>query len=173
MLAVVTFRLGTADDGAGMLAVHRGSIQAIDTIFYNETAKASWAFDLRAERYVKSMAEGEIFRLAIDEDQRIVGFCGIKAGEILGLYVHSEMQGQGIGRALLIDAESGLEDEGHQSSELVASLNAQAFYAAHGWEFGEYRTKMSRGGLEQPVALMRKFFVVSSRSAVEERALPA
>jgi ribosomal protein S18 acetylase RimI-like enzyme len=152
----VTFRAARLEDGAGMFAVHLAAIHAIEDQFYDQASRESWAFGLMPQGYGRSMAEGEIFELALDSASEIIGFCGMKNGEIFGLYVHPEAQGRGLGKALLQRAEKRLAIKGRYVAPLTASLNAKAFYEANGWQFVERREHKSRGGLIQPVAAMQK-----------------
>lgn len=152
----VIFRTATPEDGAAMLAIHLAAIQAIEDRFYDRATRESWAFGLTQEGYGRSMAEGENFELAQEASGKIVAFCGVKNGEVFGLYVHPESQGRGIGAALLKRGELRLRTASEASLPLTASLNAQAFYEAQGYRMIEHVDVKSRGGLMQRVARMSK-----------------
>ena len=139
-----------------MLAVHLAAIHAIEDHFYDRPNRESWAFGLAPEGYGRAMADGEIFELVEDASGKIIAFCGVKNGEVFGLYVHPDAQGRGIGKVLLQRAEARLVSEGYSVIPLTASLNARAFYEVHGWQFIEHREVKSRGGLIQAVAAMKK-----------------
>ena len=152
----VTFRKANPDDGTAMLEVHRAAIDAIDDQFYSHEHRESRAFGLTCDGYGRRMAEGEYLELAISRNGPVLGFCGIKNGEIFGLYVHPKGQGQGLGRQLLERGEARLASQGHAVLPLTASLNAQAFYERQGYRLVEMGQVKSRGGLMQVVARMTK-----------------
>ncbi len=150
------FRTGTTADGEAMLAVHLAAIHAIADRFYDSANRESWAFGLCADGYREEMAKGERFELALDSSGNVIAFCGVRDGEVQGLYVHPLAQGRGLGKALLQRAEARLAADGCGILPLTASLNARGFYEANGWQFIEQREHRSRGGLIQPVAAMQK-----------------
>jgi len=150
------FRDAVASDGAAMLAVHRAAIFAVPDRYYDEAMRRSWALGLTEDIYRQSMEGGETFELASDAKDRMVGFCGVKDGEVCGLYVHPDAQGEGVGSALLARAEARIAAAGKLRSRIVSSLNAQSFYESQGWTLTGFETRKSRGGEMQKVALMEK-----------------
>ena len=160
----IAFRPGRAEDGEGILAVHLAAIHAVEDAFYDEVNRESWAYGLSAEGYARAMQGGEIFEVAVAPDEIICGFCGVKDDEIMGLYVHPEWQGRGLGKALLKNGEERLTAAGNVELKLTASLNATAFYAANGWRLLGHSLVVSRGGLEQRVADMQKSFADAGRA---------
>lgn len=153
------FRDAVASDGPAMLALHRAAIFAVPDRFYDDAMRRSWASGLTGDSYRQSMTGGETFELASDGSGRVVGFCGVKDGEVCGLYVHPDVQGGGVGSALLARAEARIADAGNERSRIVASLNAQSFYESRGWTLSGFETRKSRGGDMQKVALMEKRLV--------------
>lgn len=152
----VIFREARPEDGAGMQAVHLAAIHAIEDRFYDRKTRESWAFGLKAEGYALSVAGGEKIDVAVREADGILAFCGRQDGELFGLFVYPKAQGLGIGSAFLSRVEMQFAAEERSEVELDASLNAQSFYEARGWNFIGFHEKKTRGGLMMRVARMAK-----------------
>ena len=85
------------------------------------------------------------------EDNQLPG--GI--GEVLAVYVLSEWQGRGVGRALLERLTSGLSTLGYRSAILWTLRDRRAtrrFYEANGWELDGAEDSLD---LQGPVHLVR------------------
>jgi putative acetyltransferase len=141
----------TPRDGAAMLSIHTRAIELVAVRDYGEDMARSWAHGLTAERYSRSMAEGEIFEVAVF-DGRVVGFCGHKNDEICSLYVHPDFGRRGIASSLLERALRVLQDRGHRRVIVDSSITASPFYQKHGFRLIRERTRMTRGGMEVPAA---------------------
>lgn len=68
------------------------------------------------------------------EGNRIVGFCDITDfGYLDRLYVHSEFQGKGAGKALCREAEKYAADYGNETVEVYGSITARPFFESLGY----------------------------------------
>jgi GNAT superfamily N-acetyltransferase len=87
-----------------------------------------------------------------ERDRRLVGTIGLEGNEIHALFVAPDAQGQGIGRSLMMFAESVARERGERELVLAASLTAAGFYQRMGF------TDPKPGGDEThgPLIIMRK-----------------
>jgi GNAT superfamily N-acetyltransferase len=144
-----------AGDGAALLAVHQAAIQGTSE-FYSQAERDSWASGLEASRYAQIYAADEKCLVAVDPEGNPVGFCSFAEDEVRGLFVHPDVQGKGIGKALLNTAESALLNAGRWPIKLEATISARAFYEKSGYKVTEETTGDSRGGLQLAVVKMQK-----------------
>lgn len=71
--------------------------------------------------------------VAVEENQ-IAGFCDITdSGYLDHLYVHSDFQGQGIGKALCSEAEKYAAAHGNNEITVYASITAKPFFEKMGY----------------------------------------
>ncbi|HUN31922.1 MAG TPA: GNAT family N-acetyltransferase [Trebonia sp.] len=116
-----------------------------------EKAQAMWAEALRRP--------GQTIVAATQDEppQAVVGFVGFQldqdgAGYVSSLYVSPNLQGGGVGRILLAEAERRLRDSGARTARLwVFEDNAptRAFYARQGWEPDGRRETLPEWGQPQ------------------------
>lgn len=150
-------RPGRPDDGEDLLRVHRDAILQLGTAAYSEAETESWCADLVAEGYGRAMTEeGEIFLVAVDATDRVIGFCSHRDDEIMALYVHPDRVRRGIASDLLRRAEAAIAAAGHERVRVTAALVARAFYECQGYRVAETRGWRSRGGLVIEVLDMTK-----------------
>ena len=154
----MTHRLRPLRDGddAALLAIHVGAIKAVDQAFYPLAERESWAHGLTPEDYVRARAGGEIFAVAVGEDDVPIGFCSWSGEHIIGLYVAADQQGRGIGTDFLAHGEAAVRDFGASGSSIHSSLSAVGFYEAHGYRITGHTNHASRGGLPMAGVLLEK-----------------
>jgi putative acetyltransferase len=162
--STIHYRPGTPEDGAAMLSIHTRAIELVAVRDYGEDMARSWAHGLTAEGYSRSMADGEIFEVAVC-DGRVIGFCGYKNDEICGLYVDPDFGRRGIASRLLEHAMQALRRQGHRRVIVDSSVTAVPFYRQHGFCVVKERTRMTRGGMEVPTADM-EWHAPDARDAV-------
>jgi GNAT superfamily N-acetyltransferase len=146
-------------DGAALARLHRRAIMAIPEAFYPIAERESWAHGLTNEGYARAVAGGEIIEVAVDGGDTPIAFCGRKDGEVCGLYVDPDHQGNGIGRALLERAEAAIVRAGHRRIVVRASLFAVPFYRSKGYAEVGHTQFTSRGGLVISATNLEKIIV--------------
>jgi GNAT superfamily N-acetyltransferase len=132
---------------------HRDSIQSIGPAFYSPDVVAYWQEAIAGELYLKAMAAGEVFFIAVgdvDGSRAVLGFAsdycveGPRHGT--SVYVRGRAARRGVGSALLATAEAHAVSNGATSIEIEASLAGVAFYRANGFvEVGRGETCLTTG----------------------------
>jgi GNAT superfamily N-acetyltransferase len=132
---------------------HRDSIESIGPAFYPQEIVAHWQEAIEGQLYLKAMAAGEVFFIAVGETdgrRAVLGFAsdhcaeGQKHGT--SVYVRGGSARQGIGSALLARAEVQAVSNGATSIEIEASLAGVAFYKTNGFiEVGRGKTRLTTG----------------------------
>jgi putative acetyltransferase len=112
--------------------MHVASIRAHCVRDYSAGQIEAWAGPKRPEQYVRAMAAGEVMFVA-EFAGRIVGFAGVAGPEIKAVYVAPGQTRRGVGRALLRAVEDHAAGAGALELRLESTLNAEPFYAAHGY----------------------------------------
>lgn len=134
-----TIRRAGETDADAIADAHRDSIRTIGPAFYSLDVVEAWASGLSRVTYVNAMRAGEIFFVAIGTGgpREILGFSTHRidgATHATAVYVRGTAARQGIGSALFREAEADAIRAGAGSLEVSASLAAEAFYRANGFE---------------------------------------
>lgn len=81
-------------------------------------------------------------------DDALVGVGGVhlETGQLLGVFVHPDHTGGGVGTALYEHLEARAREAGLATLTIRSALNAVAFYEACGFERSEERVAESAGG---------------------------
>jgi putative acetyltransferase len=157
-------------DAERIAVAHLDSIRSLGPLFYPPDVVNDWANGLTADVYLKAMAGGEIFFIAVAETSAahaVLGFAsdyrreGTQHGT--SVYVRGDMARQGIGTALLQRAEAEAISRGATSIHVEASLAGVEFYRANGFvEMSRGETHLMSG---RPIAcvFMEKALVSSER----------
>jgi putative acetyltransferase len=151
----VNFEIRRAElaDVEAIAAAHLDSIRSIGPRYYEPQVVSDWGAHVKGDMYVKAMAEGELFFLAIgtlDGTHDVLGFSSHRsdAGEHhTAVYVRGRASRLGIGSALFQRAEASAISAGATSIHVDASLAAVEFYKANGFEEhgrGEHRLQSGR-----------------------------
>ena len=146
----VILRPWDEEDGPAMADLHRRAILATTDEFYSQEQRESWAHGLDGKGYAKSAADGEIYIIAVDEDDKPLGFCGFKGNEICGLYVDPDHQGKGIGYKLALRAIANITQTTPDKLIIDSSLPAVGFYEQFGYRKVKEVTHDTRGGVKLP-----------------------
>jgi GNAT superfamily N-acetyltransferase len=88
----------------------------------------------REPRWREVAASGSL--RVFDQDGAVVGYAGVDADQLSGLYVDPPAQGAGVGGRLLADAEARLRAAGHARAWLwvfEANAHGRHFYERRGW----------------------------------------
>lgn len=146
---MITIRPATIADAAGIGRVHVDSWRTTYAGIIKPETLANLSYEKSAERNRMFMSEPEPHRryfVAEDETGRIVGFAmggpargeapGF-AGELYGIYLLKEAQGQGTGRRLVRAMAEALAEQGLLSMMVwvLADNPSRRFYEALGGRF--------------------------------------
>jgi len=137
------------EDAPEMAELHRNSILATSDEFHTEAQRQSWAHGLDGTGYIESAEKGEKNLVAVNENDKPLGFCGYKNNEICGLYVDPEHQGKGIGQRLAMRAIANMTQGRPQKLVVGSSLPAVSFYEQLGFQIVKKVTHQTRGGEQQ------------------------
>lgn len=138
--ATFEVRPAHASDAEGITVAHLHSIRTLGPGFYPPSVVDDWADGLTADAYLKAMACGEIFFIAVAKtpgEPAVLGFSsdyrreGTQHGT--SVYVRGDVARQGIGTALLKRAEVEAIARGASSVHVEASLAGVEFYKANGF----------------------------------------
>ncbi len=133
MIAALTIRSAVDADAAAIWEVHSAAIERTCGRHYPTHVIGAWLERLKPESYAGVLRRGGV--VVAEENGRVVGFGQIDLAnrEIQAVYVSPDAQGRGVGAALLARLEEIALREGLSQLTLKATLNAESFYAAHGW----------------------------------------
>ena len=133
-------RRADAPDAESIAAAHVDSIRAIGPRYYEPAIVQDWAGRVEAGMYLRAMARGEVFFIAVDSDDRtasgVLGFSshGQRRNEHgIAVYVRGAAARRGVGSALLRAAEAHALESGATTLRIDASLAAVDFYKRHGF----------------------------------------
>lgn len=159
----IFLRRGRPRDAAPILEVHRSAVLGSATAYYSQEVLNEWAPINVAPAQVATFEhwinEGkELIVVAVDRIDVIVGFGSIvpEKSELRAVYVAPEYERRGVGRAILRRLEDIAREAGACELRMEASLNAVAFYEAHGFIVLERGEHTLSSGLCMSCVHMRK-----------------
>jgi GNAT superfamily N-acetyltransferase len=127
-------------DASDIAAAHYDSIRSLGAGSYPPHVVDDWAEGLTADVYIKAMAGGEVFFIAvaaIDRANMVLGFASdyVREGSQHGtsVYVRGAAARRGIGSALFKLAEAEAISKGATSFRVEASFAGVEFYKANGF----------------------------------------
>jgi putative acetyltransferase len=133
-------RRADATDAESIAAAHLDSIRTIGPGYYEPAIVQDWGGRVEPGLYVRAMARGEVFFIAVDSDDHgasaALGFSshgrhGNEHG--IAVYVRGSAARRGVGSALLRAAEAHALESGATTLDIDASLAAVDFYKRHGF----------------------------------------
>jgi putative acetyltransferase len=101
--------------------------------FYSADDVERWASVPMPAQFPAIVSDTEFFILSDAVQIAAFGFLDVSKSEIGGLFVHADFQGLGLGRRLLETLEIIGKQSALPSLSLIATLNAELFYAASGF----------------------------------------
>jgi GNAT superfamily N-acetyltransferase len=156
---MVTVRPATPADAPGVARVHDTALRTQGADRYSEAeldamappdrdpGSVDGAILAREERYV-AVAEADG-----SDGGQVVGVGGVHLddGRLLGVFVHPDRVGEGIGRALFEDIEARAKAAGLDGLTIHSALNAVGFYEAVGFEEVEGASGRASSGAGGPL----------------------
>jgi putative acetyltransferase len=142
-------RRATAGDAQALAGAHRDSIRSLGPAFYPPESVEDWQEAIGPDLYLNAMNAGEVFFIAV-RDGLVLGFSSDYACEGTthgtSVYVCGRASRQGIGSALLRQAEAHAVASGATAIEIDASLVGRDFYRTNGYvETGRGETCLTTG----------------------------
>jgi putative acetyltransferase len=142
MTRTVKFEVRRAElaDIDDIAAAHLDSIRSIGARYYEPAIVSDWSARVQGDLYVRAMAAGEVFFVAVGElgeEREVLGFSSHRIDgqeHRTGVYVRDRAARLGIGSALFRSAEAAAMRAGATSIHVAASLAAVEFYRANGFE---------------------------------------
>lgn len=152
-------RSATPADVEAIAAVHRSSILHGCVGSYRPVQIKAWLEVLEPTIY-PPLLETAYVRVA-EHDGAVAGFAAttLRGGLLNAVYVAPFAVFQGLGSALVRDAEEALLTAGQHEARLNSTLNAVEFYRWLGYEDVEETVNRLPGGVAMPCLAMRKRLV--------------
>jgi putative acetyltransferase len=148
-----------ADEGRIYLEIVNSAIHGLAVSHYTPEAIDGWVVPVTDETVQDLMlnADHEI-RLVAELDGCAVGIGALilERSELRACYVSPDVARRGCGSALVHEIERLARENGLTRLELAASLNAEFFYAAHGYEVRERSDVVLRNGHKMAAVWMTK-----------------
>ena len=155
----ITVRPMRDDEGRIYLETVNSAIRGLAASHYPPDIIDGWVVPLTDEAIHALMQnpDGEI-RVIAELDGEVAGIGALvpARSELRACYVAPQAARRGCGSALVHEIERLAREHGVARLELAASLNAEAFYAAHGYEVRERSAVVLSSGHRMPCVWMRK-----------------
>jgi putative acetyltransferase len=126
------------------LEIHSRSIWGLASAHYSPEVIEAWSAPITDERLRRFLEnrDGEIRLIAeLDGEPVGLGALVIASSELRACYVEPEAARKGVGTALVREIERIAEESGLERLELLASVNAESFYAFLGYQ-ADRRTEL-------------------------------
>ena len=155
----ITVRPLDADEGRIYLEIVNSAIRGLAVSHYPPDAIEGWVVPVTDEsvRDLMLNADQEI-RLVAELGGKAVGIGAliVERSELRACYVSPDAARQGCGSALVREIERLAREHGLTRLELAASINAEPFYAAHGYKVRERSDVVLRNGHRMSAVWMAK-----------------
>jgi putative acetyltransferase len=148
-----------ASEGHTYLTIVNGAIRGLAAGHYAPDIIEGWVVPVTDESVRDLMLNpDQEIRLIVERDGNPVGIGAlvVDRSELRACYVLPDAARQGCGSALVREIERLARANGLTRLELAASLNAEAFYAAHGYAVRERSEVTLRNGHRMPAVWMEK-----------------
>lgn len=147
------------DEGRLFLEIHGRAIRGLAAGHYTSDVIEGWVVPANDDNVRELMLnrDGEIRLIAELEGEPVgIGALVVERSELRACYVAPEGARRGCGSALVREIERLAREHGVRELELAASLNAEAFYAAHGYSVRERSDVVLSNGRRMPAVWMKK-----------------
>jgi putative acetyltransferase len=156
----IVVRAAVPADAASIVNVHFRAVHETARPFYSEQIVQRWSpppNEARVARAMKGIVD-EQEMLVAEIDEIICGFGSIvpNAEELRAVYVDPAFGRRGVGSAILQCLEELAVRRGVRRLSLDSSLNAEVFYAKHGYAVLERGTHRLSSGIEMACVKMTK-----------------
>jgi putative acetyltransferase len=155
------------------LDMHGRSVRGLASSVYPQNVIDRWAAGT-SDAHVRSFrgnADQEVRLIAeLDGTPAGLGALVLANNELRACYVVPEAARKGVGTALVSEIERIARDGGLDRLELLASVNAEPFYAALGYHVVERTQHHLRGGVAMDAVRMTKHLGTIGDSAPAPRA---
>jgi putative acetyltransferase len=155
----ITVRPLRSDEARVYLEIVNSAIRGLAVSHYPPDAIDGWIVPLTDESIDNLMvnADHEI-RLVAELDGQPVGIGAlvVERSELRACYVSPEAARRGCGSALVREIERLARENGLNHLELAASINAEPFYAAHGYQVRERSEVVLGNGHRMAAVWMEK-----------------
>ena len=145
-----------ADEGRVYLEIVNSAVRGLASRHYPSDVIAAWTVPITDESVDALMANADAeIRLLAELDGTPVGIGALIVGssELRACYVAPPAARRGCGSALVREIERLARESGLQRLQLLASINAEPFYLALGYQVCERCQHVLAGG--QPMAAVR------------------
>ncbi len=140
-------------DAIQLARLHRSTIRNVNNQNYPKKEINVWAGKVSAEKFRKSAKEN--IRLVAVEKGKIIGFGDYKKDDLMGLYIHKDWIGKGIGKKLLQRLEVDAYKKGIRTMKCTSTITAHKFYEKNGYKTIK-KTKFQIGNQKLTVYEMKK-----------------
>jgi putative acetyltransferase len=160
----VLVRLAKPADAEAIIHVHYAAVHETAAAFYPSEIIEVWSRTPDEARYQwmrQTITQGEDVVVVAEDKSGILGFGLVisKLCELRALYVHPTAGRRGIGKKILRELETRAIAQGISYLQLNASLNAEAFYQANGYNALSRGTFRLSSKHEMDCVKMEKRFV--------------
>jgi N-acetylglutamate synthase-like GNAT family acetyltransferase len=130
----LSLRPATEADRRELWRIHSAAVETFCPGAYSQLEVRTWVDLLRPDGYLRPDVPRTV--LVAEQAGRLVGFGQLDAelGELEALYVEPGEAGHGVGSTLLTTLELVAWRSGARTVNLDASLNAEPFYRARGYQ---------------------------------------
>jgi putative acetyltransferase len=157
----VVVRPMLAGEARAFLDIHSRSVRGLAASHYPPEVIDAWvvpATDENVRAFLEN-PDGELRLLAeLDGSVAGLGCLVVQNAELRGCYVAPEAARKGVGSALVREIERIAREHGLDHLRLDASINAESFYSALGYEVVERGEHVWPSGQRMAAVTMRKTF---------------
>jgi putative acetyltransferase len=148
-------------DAEAVVAIHHAAVHETAGPYYTPDVLEAWAVKpttASCERVRGEISDERMIVLVAEIGRRVIGFgMAVPANkELRAIYVHPDSGRKGVGAAILGRLEELAIARNVDRLHLDASVNAEAFYARHGYEEVERTVHRLRSGQEMACIRMTK-----------------